>query len=123
MKNEVICQYCNQPAKFVDSKLIYGRSYGMIYHCEDCGAYVGVHKGTTKPLGILANVELRSWKKKAHFYFDRLWQSKRMTRSESYKWLSEQMGKKSEETHIGMFQVADCKEVVKLVFEYWEVMI
>ena len=29
-------------------------------------AYVGVHKGTDKPLGRLANAELRYWKKRAH---------------------------------------------------------
>ena len=41
-----ICPYCGKPTEFVDSSVIYGRSYGMIYLCRDCRAYVGVHKGT-----------------------------------------------------------------------------
>lgn len=115
----VICNYCGKPAQFVDSSRVYRRSYGMIYYCEDCNAWVGVHKGTNKPLGILANAQLRSEKKRAHFYFDRLWKSKRMTRNEAYKWLSEQLDKKPEETHIGMFGIDDCQRVVKVVLEFW----
>ncbi len=91
----------------------------MIYLCKGCDAYVGVHKGTSKPLGILANAELRSWKKRAHFYFDQIWKSKIMTRSQAYKWLSEQLCKDSKETHIGMFDVPDCKKVVDVVFKFW----
>lgn len=35
---DVTCPYCNKKAKFVDSKKIYGKSYGMIYACfaSDC---------------------------------------------------------------------------------------
>lgn len=63
-----ICPYCGKPTEFVDSSVIYGRSYGMIYLCRDCRAYVGVHKGTNQALGRLANAELRDAKKEAHFY-------------------------------------------------------
>jgi hypothetical protein len=38
-----ICPYCNQESQFVDSSVIYGKSYGMIYLCSDCDAYVGCH--------------------------------------------------------------------------------
>lgn len=69
-----ICDYCGNPADFVDSSVVYhGRSFGMIYLCPNCGAYVGVHKGSDKPLGRLANSELRNWKKAAHAAFDPLW--------------------------------------------------
>lgn len=52
----VICDYCGTPADFVDSSVVYhGHSFGMIYLCPRCGAYVGVHKGSDKPLGRLAN--------------------------------------------------------------------
>lgn len=50
--NEIItgkvCPYCGKPTEYVDSSVIYGRSYGMIYLCRDCRAYVGVHKVQTK---------------------------------------------------------------------------
>ena len=35
----------------VDSAVIYGRSYGPIYLCIICGAYVGCHPGSTRPPG------------------------------------------------------------------------
>ena len=114
----VSCQYCKKPAKFVDSKIIYGKSYGMIYLCKECNAYVGVHKGTNRPLGILANAELREWKKKAHASFDPLWKTKLMTRREAYEWLAKQMGKSLEKCHIGMFDVSECEQVVDLVTQY-----
>ena len=60
---KVYCDYCGRETEYVDSKVIYGKSYGKIYLCRNCMAYVGVHKGTDKPLGRLANAELRNWKK------------------------------------------------------------
>ena len=105
----VICDYCGTPADFVDSSVVYhGHSFGMIYLCPRCGAYVGVHKGSDKPLGRLANSELRNWKKAAHAAFDPLWKygPYRGRRNEAYRWLSEKMGTPIEFTHIGMFDVA-----------------
>lgn len=58
-----ICPYCGQPTEYVDSAALYhGISYGMIYLCRKCDAYVGVHRGTDKALGRLANRSLREWK-------------------------------------------------------------
>lgn len=114
----VFCPYCEQRAKFVDSKVIYGRSYGMVYYCKPCDAYVGVHKGTDKPLGRLANKELRRWKNAAHAAFDPVWQTGRMKRPQAYKWLSEQMGYAPEKTHIGMFDVHECKRVIQICTAY-----
>jgi hypothetical protein len=50
-----ICPYCKAKTSFVDSSLIYNKSYGMIYICFECDAYVGCHKGTDKAKGSLAN--------------------------------------------------------------------
>lgn len=107
-----ICPYCNGKTAFVDSAVIYGRSYGMIYLCGKCDAYCGVHKGTDKALGRLANAELRHWKKEAHKYFDQLWKGGEMSRDEAYKELSTHLSILPIYTHIGMFSVETCKEVV-----------
>lgn len=116
-----ICPYCGGNTEYVDSSCVYGRTYGMIYICKPCDAYVGVHKGTDKALGRLANNELRYWKKEAHAKFDPLWQrkmtkgfSKKEARGSAYKWLSEQMGLHIDLTHIGMMDVEQCKRVVEL---------
>lgn len=116
-----ICPYCGKAPEFVDSEVIYGKSYGMIYLCKPCEAFVGVHKGSRKALGRLANRELRAWKKRAHSYFDQLWMrkmrngfSKTHSRHAAYKWLSDTMGIEPKYTHIGMFDIQQCREVVEL---------
>ena len=115
---KIFCNYCGKIAEYVDSTEIYGRSYGMIYLCRPCRAYVGVHKGTDKPLGRLANAELRAYKKAAHSAFDPLWSWPGSPffrrRNKAYKWLSEQMKLPQEETHIGMFDVTQCKRVIEI---------
>lgn len=105
----------------MDSIEVYKRSYGMIYLCRICSAWVGVHKDTNKALGRLANAELREAKKEAHFYFDKLWQakisqgiSKGKSRIKAYKWLSEQLGISVYETHVGWFDIDMCKRVVDI---------
>lgn len=68
-----ICPYCKNYSEYVDSKMLYSRSYGMIYYCKECSAWCGVHKGTDNSLGRLANSCLRELKKHAHELFDKLW--------------------------------------------------
>ena len=112
-----ICPYCYEKSEFVDSAVVYGGvSYGMIYYCKPCDAYCGVHKDNigTRSLGRLANYELRQAKKEAHHYFDQIWKSGIMKRTEAYKWLSETLGTDKDYTHIGMFSVETCKEVVEV---------
>ena len=116
---EVFCPYCGKRAEFVDSAEVYhGRSYGMIYLCRPCDAYVGCHgngKGDS-PKGRLANAELRRWKIAAHNAFDPLWKYGpfRGRRNAAYAWLAEQMGLPKEQTHIGMFDVAQCQQVIQI---------
>lgn len=116
---DVYCDYCGTKADFVDSEVVYGKSYGMIYLCPKCGAYVGVHKGTDKPLGRLADAELRHWKKNGHNVFDPLWKTGpfKGRRKDAYAWLAQKMGLPVEKTHFGMFTVDQCKEAVNIIFE------
>lgn len=122
-----ICPYCGQPTEYVDSAAVYhGISYGMIYLCRKCDAYVGVHPGTDKALGRLANRSLREWKKRAHYYFDpisrtplinRIWPKfipGITNRSKAYRWLAAQMGLEPEVCHIGMFDEFQCECVVAI---------
>ena len=103
----ILCDYCGKPARCVDSAIVYeGRSYGPIWYCKECQAWVGCHRGTNKPLGRLANAELRRMKRLAHASFDKLWRGKSaFTRRAAYEWLAEEMGLPVEQTHIGMFDV------------------
>jgi len=117
----VICPYCNAKAELASSTRVYGgQDYGMIWLCSNyptCDAFVGVHKGTTRPLGRLANKELRHWKKQAHFYFDLRWKhekKRKPARTAAYRWLATQLGISAHDCHIGMFDVETCKQVVKI---------
>ena len=107
-----ICPYCKRKTEYVDSSVIYGKSHGMIYLCRHCDAYCGVHKGTDRSLGRLANAELRELKKEAHEYFDKLWKLKIMGRRKAYAFMSNKLGIPKKYTHIGMFSKKTCEDVV-----------
>lgn len=118
---EVVCDYCGSSAKLIDSKVVYGRSYGNIYLCSaypNCDSYVGVHKGDNWPKGRLANAELRELKKKAHNVFDKIWRNGELTRVEAYKLLQTKMKLKKFQTHIGEFNIAQCNEAILICNEY-----
>ena len=89
-----ICPYCGKNTEFMDSSIVYGKSYGMIYICRTCNAYVGVHKD------------------EAHEYFDKIWRFKLMKRTEAYTWLSSVLELPEEYTHIGMFSEKTCRQVI-----------
>ena len=115
------CPYCGGSVKLIDSQIIYGKSYGLAWVCENypkCDAYVGCHPGTDKPLGRLADKELRAWKGAAHAAFDPMWKSRKMTRRRAYQWLSGQIGILEDETHIGMFDADMCKRTVDICREW-----
>jgi hypothetical protein len=106
-----ICPYCGKETELIDSAEVYGTSYGPMYICRDCNAYVGCYSGTTVAFGRLANAELRKAKMRAHHYLDQLWKSKKHSRYETYTWLSEQLGIPRELTHVGMSDVDQCKRI------------
>lgn len=114
---DVECPYCHKQAEFVDSKVVYGKSHGMIYlcRCKPDFAYVGVHKGTDKPLGSPADRMLRYWRGRAHAAFDPIWKKKAVTRSEAYQWLAQKLGIHKDDCHIGMFDTETCKKVVDVM--------
>lgn len=114
-KRTVKCPCCGKNAIFVDSSVVYRRSYGMMWLCSDCNAYVGVHNGTDKPLGTLANKPLREARVKAHTAFDLLWKSGKIKRSSAYEWMMETMRLNSANAHIGSFTVEQCEKLVELL--------
>lgn len=109
------CPYCNKPAKYGPNEEFYGRRYGrsyMCYYCKPCGAYVGTHNNTDKPLGTMANKELRDWRRKAHAVFDPIWKSRKMKRQDAYRWLYNKTGRW---IHMGESDIETCKLVVETV--------
>ena len=122
------CPYCGCESEMVNSSVIYGKDYGLIYLCLPCDAYVGVHDGTEIAKGRLADASLRALKRQAHEYFDNLWMRKMETdkigrgkaRKMAYKWLSRQLGTPFQETHIGMFNEEQTRRTIEICSPYFK---
>ena len=88
----------------------------MLYVCSrypECDAYVRVHAGTKKPVGKLANHELRALRRTAHQYFDRLYLTGLMTKQDAYRWLADLICAPLSEAHIGHLGEYYCKLVIE----------
>ena len=72
------------------------------------------HKGTTRPLGNLANEVLRLKRMETHQVYDAFWKRRGMTRTKAYKWLAEQLQLSEERAHIGSFEMDQCQTVIDL---------
>jgi hypothetical protein len=103
----------------VDSAEVYrGQSFGPIYLCRPCQAWVGCHKGTTNSLGRLANRELRAAKQQTHAMFDPLWvrgSKRNAARRNAYRWLAKQLQISEELCHIGLFDLSDCTRAIAVI--------
>lgn len=133
LHTRIDCPYCTHPASKVTGRVIYPHRPDLyakqFFQCVPCDAYVGCHPDG-RPLGRLANPALRKAKMAAHAAFDPLWQDQRgaypdeqrpqkklqrIMRARAYQWLAAQMGMDFDDTHIGMFDVLQCKRVVEVV--------
>lgn len=115
--NAKVCPYCGSNTEVVSETDVYGREYKgrLMIRCANyinCDSYVGTHDDGT-PLGRLANKELRSHKKNAHDYFDRLWKENHIERGRAYELLADHLGIPDKYCHIGMFKISTCKKVVE----------
>lgn len=122
--NNPQCPYCGHESTLVTGKEIYPRLQHLhklfFYQCITDDAYVGCHKNTSIPLGRLANAELRKYKSKAHATFDPIWKSNELTRADAYKWLAYKMEIDSNNCHIGMFSIDQCKSVIRIMKEHYQ---
>ena len=125
MKPPEICKYCGGIVRLIPASAVYGDAtqrlglaHEFVYQCQNCNARVGCQKGTTRPLGDVANEVLRLKRMETHRVFDTFWKRRHMTRSNAYKWLSEQLDIPREEVHIGGFEMDTCEKLIRLCREY-----
>lgn len=122
----LVCPYCGSKTELIDSGKIYRKSYGNLYICVPCDAYVGCHGSTDIAKGSVANKALRDARQAAHAAFDPLWHIKmkrsgcdrRTARDKAYQWLGRCMGIPREEAHIAMFNMEQCQQVIELCSPY-----
>lgn len=90
----------------------------MFYMCIKCQAWVGCHPGTLRPLGRLANAELRAAKQRVHAILDPLWkvaEKRGRARRHCYKRLAADLGIKPEDCHVGMFDTPTCERAIAAI--------
>jgi len=122
-----LCLHCHTPARLVTADKIYRMNPKfddrLFWLCK-CGAYVGCHKGTNKPLGFPANTDTRRARSLLHEHrLDPMWKNKppseRMdARSALYRYLQERMNLPIGMTHIGMFTIEQCQTAWVLLAQY-----
>ena len=103
---------CGSSVEIVHHIDVYGREYSewpWMYRCAKCDARVGMHPFTAIPLGTLADKALRDARKANKLPFERLWQERRMTRTEAYALLAAHLGITVNECHFGWFTSEQCR--------------
>lgn len=128
-KREVLCPYCGDNAELMDSSIVYRRSYGLIWICQPCSAWVGVHKDSksNRPKGSLAKGRLRKLRMKGHKLFDPIWKlqvkegvPKKAARKNTYKELSARLGIAYDDCHFAMFDEELAERAVATLCEWRE---
>ncbi len=113
-----VCPCCGRKAELKEKAEIYGRGHGFVWACQECDTRVGVHRGSQKPLGTLADAETRAWRRKAHAAFDPLWRHSaegwRKRRRMAYAWLAGELGIPERRCHIALFDAEMCRKVVEV---------
>ena len=66
----------------------------------------------------VANTVLRLKRQETHRIFDRFWREQGWTRSAAYRWLAQNLHLKEHETHIGMMEMDECEQVIRLCRKY-----
>ena len=82
-----------------------------LYVCSgypECDAYVGVHAGSLRPKGSLANGDLRHKRIETHRLFDAIWKNGIFSRKEAYRWMQDTFSLNSSQAHIGQFSDYRC---------------
>jgi len=110
---EVKCPYCGRMAILHDASYVYKENAldKYLYVCSgypECDAYVGVHAGSLRPKGSLANGDLRHKRIETHRLFDAIWKNGIFSRKEAYRWMQDTFSLNSSQAHIGQFSDYRC---------------
>lgn len=93
----------------------YGK-YGGFFSCcrfPLCQGTHGMNQRTGLPLGVPGDTETRRARQAAHDAADQLWKGGVFRRKEVYEIIADLLGIPLEEAHIGMFDAARCRDLVK----------
>ena len=122
MKNyRVECPYCGAHAVMRSANKVFGTKLyepdRFLYVCTNwptCDAYVTAHASDHRPMGTLANKQLRHKRILAHKAFQNYRKATKTEKWASYIWLEGKLGLDQARTHIGMFSEEECDRVIAL---------
>ncbi len=63
------------------------------FRCNGCGKYVGTHKGSGLPLGVIPTAGMRAKRSQLHSLLDPIWRNGRVGRKNLYFEISKRLGK------------------------------
>ena len=118
MKNKKLkCPYCGRTAVLKPASFVYGDKAleEHVYVCPGypaCNSYVGVHRGTLKPKGTLANGDLRNLRIHTHKLFSQFWENGIMTKKQAYRWIQYKFALTENQAHIGNFSEYMCGQLM-----------
>ena len=119
--NSTICPYCKAKAVLRPASTVYGvsaRSAGRhLYVCSNwpkCDAYVSAHRRDKRPMGNLANGDLRHKRILAHKALDEYRKLTHMEKWAVYIWLQGKLGMSENQLHIAKFSEEMCDQVIAL---------
>lgn len=92
------CCACGEKveATLVAGAVVYPRRPDLsglnFWRCGTCKNFIGCHKGTTRPLGIIPTPELKKARMAIHALIDPWWKGGRIKRSDLYERMSQELG-------------------------------
>lgn len=98
----IFCVECDKDieAKTVTGSMVYPNNpkvrFDKFWMCNHCKNFVGCHKRANKnkmkPLGVIANKELKQARIMIHNLIDPIWRQEKMKRGEVYAVISSELG-------------------------------
>ena len=114
------CPYCSGKLIIRDADEIYTDkgSNEKLFVCSNypkCDTYTRatLFNGKLTPVAIPGNKQLRNLRAEAHYYFDKISELGILSRTDSYKWLSERLELKYVHSHIGEFSEYQCIQTIE----------
>lgn len=118
-KQKIYCPYCGAEAKLRPASVVYKENTidetAYLFVCDrypKCDSYVNAHRDSKRPMGTLANSELRNRRILAHHALAKMWEKGVMSKEQAYKWLQVQFGLDKDHAHIGLFNEYMCDRVI-----------
>lgn len=122
MKNyQIQCPYCGSNAVLRPASKVFGtkarENNRFLYVCANwpaCDSYVTAHLEDRRPMGTMANGQLRHKRILAHKALQAYRKATNTKKWASYIWLEGKLGLDQQRTHIGMFSDDECDRVIAL---------